>query len=153
MRRALSLATLVLCLALIHMARAQNSQKPKHPQPQNGTELIAWTQLQQPRPVLSFQEPVQPPGRQPDPTPDTRPQNQPATGGQDNAQKEPAVQSFTGTVFQAEGKYVLKTTDKATYQLDDQELAGKFVGKQVLVTGNLITGTNLIKVQDIKAAA
>jgi uncharacterized protein DUF5818 len=149
MRRALSLATLVLCLALIHMAGAENSQKPKHPQPQNGTELIAWTQLQEPRPVQSAQQPA--PERQPDPTPDTRSQNQPAPGGQDDAQKEPAVQSFMGTVIQAEGKYVLKTTDKATYQLDDQELAKKFEGKQVQVTGNLITGTNLIKVQDIKA--
>lgn len=152
MRRVLSLATLVLCLALIHMARAQNSQKPKHPQPQNGTELIAWTQLQEPHPV---QSPQQAPAleRQPDPTPDTRSQqNQPPAGGQDDAQKEPAVQSFMGTVIQADGKYVLKTMDKATYQLDDQELAKKFEGKQVQVTGNLITGTNLIKVHDIKAA-
>src|SRR5215469_10288336 len=71
MRRALSLATLVLLLALIHMARAQNSQKPKHPQPQNGTELIAWTQLQEPRPVQSTQQPAPAPERQPDPAPDT----------------------------------------------------------------------------------
>jgi hypothetical protein len=152
MRRALSLATLVLCLALIHMARAQNSQKPKHPQPQNSAELIAWTQLQEPRPVQSPQQPAPAPERQPDPTPDTRSQNQPAPGGQDDAQKGTTVQSFMGTVIQAEGKYVLKTTDKATYQLDDQELAKRFEGKQVQVTGNLITGTNLIKVQDIKAA-
>jgi Protein of unknown function (DUF5818) len=152
MRRVLSLATLILVLALIHMARAQSSQKPKHPQPQNGTELIAWTQMQEPHPVQS-QQPVPSPERQPDPTPDTRPQNQPAPGAQDDAQKEPAVQSFMGTVMKLEGKYVLKTTDKMTYQLDDQERAQKFEGKQVQVTGNLITGTNLIKVQDIKAAA
>lgn len=152
MRRVLSLATLVLCLALIHMARAQNSQKPKHPEPQNSTELIAWTQLQQPRPVQSPQ-PAPAPERQPDPAPDTRQQNPPPAGTQDDAQKEPGVQSFMGTVIQADGKYVLKTMDKTTYQLDDQDLAKKFVGKQVQVTGNLITGTNLIKVQDIKAAA
>ena len=150
MRRVLALATVILCLVLIHLARAQNSQKPKHPEPQNGTELIAWTQLQQPRPVSSPQ-PVPVPERQPDPTPDTQ-QNKPATGAQDDAQKEPAAQSFMGTVIKAEGKYVLKTAEKATYQLDDQELVQKFEGKQVLVTGNLITGTNLIKVVDIKTA-
>lgn len=150
MRRVLALATLILCLALIHLARAQNSQKPKHPEPQNGTELIAWTQLQQPRPVPSPQ-PVPVPERQPDPTPATQ-QNKSATGAQDDAQKEPAAQSFTGTVIKVDGKYVLKTAEKATYQLDDQELAQKFEGKQVQVTGNLISGTNLIKVLDIKAA-
>jgi Protein of unknown function (DUF5818) len=150
MRRVLALATLILCLVLIHLARAQNSQKPKHPEPQNGTELIAWTQLQQPRPVPSPQ-PVPVPERQPDPTSDTQ-QNKPAAGAQDDAQKEPAAQSFMGTVIKADGKYVLKTAEKATYQLDDQELAQKFEGKQVQVTGNLITGTNLIKVVDIKTA-
>ena len=152
MRRVLSLATLILCLALIHMARAQSSQKPKHPAPQNSTELIAWTQLQEPRPVPSPQ-PVPVPERQQDPSPDTQQQKPPAAGAQDDAQKEAAPQSFTGTVIKADGKYVLKTTEKATYQLDDQELAQKFEGKQVQVTGNLISGTNLIKVQDIKAAA
>lgn len=151
MRRVLALATLILCLVLIHLARAQNSQKPKHPEPQNGTELIAWTQLQQPRPVPSPQ-PVPVPERQPDSTPDTQ-QNKPAPGAQDDVQKEPAAQSFTGTVIKADGKYVLKTAEKATYQLDDQELAQKFEGKQVQVTGNLVTGTNLIKVLEIKAAA
>jgi hypothetical protein len=152
MRRVLSLATLILCLALIHMARAQSSQKPKHPAPQNSTELIAWTQLQEPRPVPSPQ-PVPVPERQPDPSPDTQQQKQPSPAAQDDAQKEPAAQSFTGTVIKSDGKYVLKTTEKATYQLDDQELAQKFEGKLVQVTGNLISGTNLIKVQDIKAAA
>ena len=151
MRRVLALATLILCLVLIHLARAQNSQKPKHPEPQNGTELIAWTQLQQPRPVPS-PEPVPVPERQPDPTPDTQ-QNKPTPGAQDDVQKEPAAQSFTGTVIKADGKYVLMTAEKATYQLDDQDLAQKFEGKQVQVTGNLVTGTNLIKVLEIKAAA
>jgi hypothetical protein len=151
MRRVLSLATLILCLALIHMARAQSSQKPKHPQPQNGTELIAWTQFQQPRPVVS-QQPAPVPERQPDPTPDIQQQKSPAPGAQDDAQKEPAAQSFLGTVIKAGGRYVLKTAEKATYQLDDQELAQKFEGKQVQVTGNLITGTNLIKVLEIKSA-
>ena len=37
--------------------------------------------------------------------------------------------------------------------LDDQERAQKFEGKQVQVTGKLDTSSNMIKVQDIKAAA
>jgi hypothetical protein len=66
---------------------------------------------------------------------------------------EPAAQSFSGTVMKVDGKYVLKSTGTTTYQLDAQELAKRFAGQQVQVTGNLIAGSNMIKVQDIKAAA
>jgi hypothetical protein len=152
MKRALSLATLVLCLALIHMARAQNAQKPKHPNPQNGTELIAWTQMQEPRPMTS-PDPVAAPDQQTTPAPDTQQKDEPAPGPQDGTQMEPAAQSFSGTVMKVDGKYVLKSTGTTTYQLDAQELAKRFAGQQVQVTGNLIAGSNMIKVQDIKAAA
>jgi hypothetical protein len=55
--------------------------------------------------------------------------------------------------MKVDGKYVLKSTGTTTYQLDAQELAKRFAGQQVQVTGNLIAGSNMIKVQDIKAAA
>lgn len=144
MRRALSLATLVLCLALIHMARAQNSQKPKHPSPENGTELIAWTQLQEPRPIPSA-DGLTVPGRQTDGI-------TPAIGMTNDFSIQP-VQSFSGAVISADGEYLLKMADGVNYYLDDQELGKEFEGKDVRVTGNLIPGSDLIKVQDIKAAS
>ena len=144
MRRALSLATLVLCLALIHMARAQNSQKPKHPSPENGTELIAWTQLQEPRPIPSA-DGLTVPGRQTDGI-------TPVIGMTNDFSIQP-VQSFSGAVISAGGEYLLKMADGVNYYLDDQELGKEFEGKDVRVTGNLIPGSDLIKVQEIKAAS
>src|ERR1700751_1437500 len=102
MRRALSLATLVLCLALIHMARAQNSQKPKHPNPENGTELIAWTQLQEPRPMPSA-DGLTVPGRQTD--------GITSLAGTTNDFSTQPVQSFSGAVISADGEYLLKVAD------------------------------------------
>ena len=50
-------------------------------------------------------------------------------------------------------KYVLKTDAKAPFDLDDQDLAQKYEGKRVQVTGILDEGSRLIHVQDMKAAA
>jgi len=144
MRRALSLATLVLCLALMHMARAQNSQKPKHPNPENGTELIAWTQMQEPRPMPAA-DGLAVPGRQIDAI-------QPVESTLNDLSIQPA-QSFSGAVVSAEGEYMLKMADGINYYLDDQELGKKFEGKDVQVTGSLIPGKDLIKVQEIKAVS
>ncbi len=49
--------------------------------------------------------------------------------------------------------YVLQTADNVTYQLDDQERAKQYEGKQVQVTGSLDKSANLIKVRDIKQTA
>jgi hypothetical protein len=63
------------------------------------------------------------------------------------------VQSFSGAVVSADGEYMLKVAEGINYYLDDQELGRKFEGRDVQVTGNLIPGSDLIKVQDIKAAS
>jgi hypothetical protein len=156
MKREMMLATLVLSIAL-PTAMAQTSQKPNTPNTPNGpnghagTELIAWTQVQKPEPVPSPQ-PVPLRKQQPEPRPETQPPNQPAEHQYD-AQKEPATQAFSGTIMKAGDKYVLKTADNMTYQLDDQQRARKFEGKQVQVTGTLDTDSTMIKVQEIKTAA
>jgi Protein of unknown function (DUF5818) len=49
-------------------------------------------------------------------------------------------------------KYVLTTSDNVSYELDDQERASQFEGKQVQVTGTLDKSSNMIQVRDIKAA-
>jgi len=60
--------------------------------------------------------------------------------------------SFTGKVVKAAGKYVLKS-DGMNYQLDDQEKAKKFAGKQVTVNGDLDKSTSTIHVTDIAPAS
>jgi len=61
--------------------------------------------------------------------------------------------SFAGTVMMENDHYVLKTSDNNTYQLDDQERAKEYEGKQVQVMGVLNSETNMIRVRDIKMAS
>ena len=60
--------------------------------------------------------------------------------------------SFTGTVVKAGDKYVLKTAAGKTYQLDDQDKAKQFKGKQVKVSGSLDKATSMLHVTDISPA-
>ena len=62
-----------------------------------------------------------------------------------------AAESYTGTVVKSGDKYVLKT-DTGTYQIDDQDKAKQFEGKQVKVSGNLDKPTSTLHVTDIQAA-
>jgi hypothetical protein len=80
-------------------------------------------------------------------------QQRPPVNGQYDAQKRPAAQTFTGMIVRSGKKYVLTTSDNVSYELDDQERASQFEGKQVQVTGNLDKSSNMIQVRDIKAAA
>lgn len=60
------------------------------------------------------------------------------------------TQAFTGHIAQTDGKYVLVDDgQRATFQLDDQEKAKPFDGKNVKVTGSLDTATNTIHVAEI----
>jgi Protein of unknown function (DUF5818) len=47
------------------------------------------------------------------------------------------------------GKLVLKDMAGTTYQLDDQQKAKKFAGKEVKVVGSLDTSSNTIHVENI----
>ena len=61
---------------------------------------------------------------------------------------------FSGTIVKEKGKLVLKDSEaNVSYQLDDQEKAKPFVGKQVKVMGKLDVETNLIHVENIEAAS
>ena len=60
--------------------------------------------------------------------------------------------SFVGSIVKASGKYVLHTTG-ADYQLDNQDTAKKFEGKDVKVTGQLDAPSNTIRVQSIDPAS
>jgi hypothetical protein len=117
------LSLLVLALVLGSLGFSQTVQKPKLPNIPS-KELIAWTQQQAPQPV----------------------------NAQYDSQKQPAAQTFAGMIVKSGEKYVLSTSDNVIYDLDDQERAQTFEGKQVQVVGILDKASNTIKVQQIKAA-
>lgn len=110
--------------------------------PAEGVEagsLILWTQMEQPQPIQARQQSPQPHRGYDDQSEDV--------------QRQPASQTFTGTIMKDGNQYVLKTADNITYQLDDQDRARKFEDKQVELMGILNSATNLIQVRDIKAAS
>jgi hypothetical protein len=47
----------------------------------------------------------------------------------------PAVRTFTGTIVNDRGKYVLKITSGSAYQLDDQQKARQYDGREVKLVG------------------
>jgi hypothetical protein len=128
MKRNVWLATVALALLMGLVARAQNSAQ-EHAKSKTSKQLIAWTQDQKAVPV------------------------QDTTAQQGEMQKEPAAQAFTGMIMKSGHTYVLQTADNVTYQLDDQERAKEYEGKQVQVTGSLDKSANMIKVRDIKQTA
>jgi len=72
----------------------------------------------------------QPPAQQQQP-PD---QTAPTTPG---AQAQSQEQIFTGTIAKSGDKYVLQASSGKSYDIDHQELAQKYEGKQVRVKGTL----------------
>jgi hypothetical protein len=73
---------------------------------------------------------------------------------QQNEMQTQEAKPFNGTIMKEKGKLVLKdTAANISYQLDDQEKAKQFVGKQVKVTGKLDMNNNLIHVETIEAAS
>ena len=66
--------------------------------------------------------------------------------------QQQSVQKFQGTIVKSKDKYILQ--DKmsgATYQLDNQDKAKEFAGRDVNVIGTLDPRTNTIQVSDIQA--
>ncbi|MGA8185622.1 MAG: DUF5818 domain-containing protein [Terriglobia bacterium] len=66
------------------------------------------------------------------------------------AAQETEAQTFTGKVMSSEGKYTLQGEDGKTYQLDDQDKAKEFDGKNVKVTGSLDEENMTIQVDQIE---
>jgi hypothetical protein len=72
---------------------------------------------------------------------------------QNEAQTQDA-KPFNGTIVKEKGKLILKdSVSNVSYQLDDQDKAKQFVGKQVKVTGKLDMNTNVIHVDSIEPLA
>jgi Protein of unknown function (DUF5818) len=149
MRRLIVLAA--FCILVGGLAPAQ--QPPIQPAAWTsdgilGPQLIAWSEMQKPKPVPQQPQPLPPPDNQQPPSSSEAPPNPPQPDSQ-----QPATQSITGTVAKVSGKYVLETEDNSAYQLDDQDKAKQFEGKRVKVKGTLDRTTSTIHVTSIELLA
>jgi outer membrane biosynthesis protein TonB len=81
----------------------------------------------------------------------TRPTRQFKVSQDSLTQEQSKAQTFSGKIVSQNGvRFVLRDDDNnAWYHLDDQEKAGKLVGKDVLVTGSFDGLTGTIRVQSI----
>jgi uncharacterized protein YdeI (BOF family) len=83
--------------------------------------------------------------------PATHDSQQPVAAQQQNDMQAQEAKPFNGTIVKEQGKFVLRdSATKISYQLDDQEKAKQFEGKQVKVTGKLDAATKLIHVENIE---
>jgi glucan-binding YG repeat protein len=118
------LATLALAMAMSPAAFSQDnsSQSPSSPAPTQSSPSQDTTQ--------------------------TPPSQSPSTAAQDTTSPSQNQSPVTGTVVKAGDKYVLKT-DTMTYQLDDQDMAQKYEGREVKVNGTVDSTTSIIHVNDL----
>jgi Protein of unknown function (DUF5818) len=96
-----------------------------------GCELIAWSQLNEPAPL-------------PDATsPSTLPEESA------NEFRSQFPQTFTGVIFQNEGRYCLRVNAGLALMLDDQRTAQRHEGERVKIKGRLDAGGTTLRVQAI----
>lgn len=114
----------------------QSEPAPALPSSVLGPDLIAWSQMQTPRPVP-----------QPLP-PDQNPR----------APQQPATETFTGTIAKVDVSYVLKLANGLTYRLEyqndnqngHQNHGKQYEGKQVRLTGVLNANQSSIQLFSIQ---
>jgi Protein of unknown function (DUF5818) len=132
-------ASLLLFSPFLFAQQAAQQPSPQLPASVLGPQLVAWSELQKPHPAP---QPLPPP--QPDPPAQTQPQT--STASQD----QPSSQAFTGTIVKDGTRYVLKVSDNTSYQIDDQDKAKLFEGKQVRIAGSLDAKSNTLHVTSIE---
>lgn len=146
MKRAIILlAALVLLSVPLVIAQAQPS--PGLPPEILGSQLIAWSQLQKPRPMP---QPLPPPDQ---PTQQSGQQQEQQTSqppAADAQREQPTTHTFAGVIAKDGSKYVLKVADNSAYQLDDQERVKQYEGKQVRVNGTLDANVNILHIISIE---
>ena len=143
-------AALVFLTASLPLGFGQGSpSQPSAALPSDvlGPQLIAWSQLQKPQPIP---QPVVLPNR-PAQQSEAHPDSQPPQAANPPAQPQsPAAQVFTGTILKDGLRYVLKVSSNTVYQLDDQEHARQYEGKQVKVAGTLDATGNRLHITSIE---
>ena len=118
-RKGSVLATICSLLLLSGSMVAQAPQaepSPALPSSVLGSDLIAWSQMQTPRPM-------------PQPLPH---------GQKPRAQQQPAPATLVGTIVKLGGSYFLRVPSGASYHLNgnDETAVKQYDGKQVKLVGN-----------------
>src|SRR6266581_1991275 len=141
MKRQICVLSLFVLFAFSAVIAQQDGPKQDGPKDDNplpeaqvlGPQLIAWSEMQEPKPLQ--QSPSQAPTPEPrpetappqQPTPSTQPEQKPtqppsASQSPDQDQHaQPAAQPLTGTISKEGDTYVLKVSDTSSYKLDDQD--------------------------------
>jgi len=145
------LAALALLVALSTAGFAQQFQPNQPTSSVKESPAVAWSEMQTPQPVPS-EEAVPRPGKQQEQQLPDNPTATPPQASGMPAHSESVTQTFTGTVVRIGDKYVLRTTDNTTYQLDDPDKAKEYEGKQVKVTGSLDPKGKLIHIQNVEVS-
>jgi hypothetical protein len=148
MKRTMSSLVIVVLIALVSTclaARAQDQPAtPLLPSGILGPQLIVWSQAQKPQPV---------PQPLPDP-PEQQAKKQPEQPANPQPAEEQAVKRmFTGKIVKDAGHYVLKVSNECVYQLDDEQKAKEYEGKDVRVVGTLDAHGAILRVSDIEVIA
>jgi len=118
-----------LVAACLFSATAFSQQRTGAERPLITSDLIAWTDMQSPRPV---------------PGTTTEPDSlAPANRG-------PESQTFTGTLLRRGQIDLLRISDQEIYELDNVNEAGRYQGRQVAVLGALQPGQMLIHIFKIE---
>lgn len=142
MRSAQLFAILLIALISPSVASGQSalnrgeSQLSSHPL--FSSDLIVWTGIQSPSPVQGAS-----------PNPQNQTGSDQAKSG-DDQQVNSKVQRFAGTIIQEGNTYILRTSDKWSYNLDDQATAAQYLNQRVAITGTLNASGDLIHVHEIQ---
>jgi len=137
--RRLEIPALVLGLVSLGTSVLAQQQKPDNPQVPDPN---AQTQQQPSAPSGSQSQSATPSGSQ---------TASPSPAGADSQMTPQSQQTFTGKIVKADGNFVLQDqTSNATYQLDNQDQAKSYEGKNVKVTGTLDSSSKTIHVSAIE---
>jgi uncharacterized protein DUF5818 len=130
-----ALAVLASVPFLISQDSSTNVKQPGPALPAEvlGPPLIAWSQVQKPHPLQQQEQP-----------------SSDAAGGDQTGGAPAAQQPITGTIVKEGSRFVLKVSENTVYQIDNQEKARLYEGKQVKIAGSLDTKTNTIHITKIE---
>ena len=149
MRQSSLLPALVFLLASAPLMFSQSFEGKPSPSLTSeipGPQLIAWSQVQKPQPVP---QPLPPPDRPVQQSAD-QPEPSASAPSQELPKQQPAAQTLTGTIVKDGSRYILKVSSSNTYELDDQDRAKRYEGKQVKVAGTLDAKGNSLHIISIE---
>jgi Protein of unknown function (DUF5818) len=138
------LATAGFLMALVASGFGQELRtRPGPALPANvlGPQLVVWSQAQQPRPV---------PQPLPDPPEEKSAPQEPEQSANSQAEQRAATQTITGTIMKDGTKYFLKESSGTTYEVDDQDKAKQYDGKQVKIVGALDANRKTLHIASIQ---